>query len=141
MNELDIKSEVWSTVRTLNRAWAVERDTNGLRRFFHPTMVAITPMDRLVLEGRDACIASWKAFVDKARVARWEESDPTIHLYAEGRCAAVAYYYDLTCEVGSQKLQLSGRDLLTLVKEEGRWWVVADQFSPFPKKDVENAVA
>jgi hypothetical protein len=27
---------------------------------------------------------------------------------------------------------MGGRDMLVLVREDGRWWVVADQFSPYP---------
>jgi len=27
---------------------------------------------------------------------------------------------------------MGGRDMFFFVKEKGRWWAVADQFSPYP---------
>jgi hypothetical protein len=29
-------------------------------------------------------------------------------------------------------VQMRGRDLMTLDKRDGRWWLVADHFSPTP---------
>jgi hypothetical protein len=44
----------------------------------------------------------------------------------------VAYHFDMTCDMGGGPIDLSGRDMLFFVKENGRWWVVADQFSSYP---------
>lgn len=74
------EEEVWKTVQALNRAWTKEGKPEALKKFFHKDMVAITATDRLRLEGRDACVASWKAFTDKAKIHKWEESDPKVHL-------------------------------------------------------------
>jgi len=34
--------------------------------------------------------------------------------------------------MGGQTVTMGGRDMMSLVNENGRWWVVADQFSPYP---------
>jgi len=34
--------------------------------------------------------------------------------------------------MNGQEVVMKGRDLFTLVKQRGRWLVVADQFSPEP---------
>ncbi|HEY3295255.1 MAG TPA: nuclear transport factor 2 family protein [bacterium] len=126
--------EVWEFVQALNRAWTVERDASKLSEFFHERMVALTPMDHLRREGRAACIEGWQMFVDVAKIHGWKETDPKVDLFADGNCAMVTYYYEMDAELGGQRMILPGRDMLTLIKEDGRWWAVADQFSPYPGK-------
>ncbi|MBI5544167.1 MAG: nuclear transport factor 2 family protein [Deltaproteobacteria bacterium] len=132
MSDEAVKQEIWSTIRALNDAWTVHDDAEKLREYFHRDMVAITPTDRLRREGREACVAGWKGFIEQAKVTRWRELEPKIHVYGEGRFAVVTYYYEMACQMGGRAFDLSGRDMLTLVLEDGRWWVVADQFSSYP---------
>jgi hypothetical protein len=118
--------EVWHTVQDLNRVWTSGR-VDALDRFFHKDMVAITPMDRKRLEGKAACVASWKRFVGRAAIHEWRERDPLVKIF--GDAAVVTYYYDLACELGGERVRLSGRDMFFLVRQDGRWLAVADQFS------------
>ncbi len=127
---IDDKTEVWETVQEMNRCWTVG-DPNGLETYFHKEIIAVTPNDPMPLLGRKACLAAWKSFTEIATIDDWQELEPKIQLF--GDAAVVSYLYVLNCKVGEAKLSLEGRDLLFLVKEEGRWWVVADQFSPVPK--------
>jgi hypothetical protein len=133
MNSAKIKEEVWAAVQALNRLWTVEDKADDLVRYFHEHMVAISPTDRRRLEGREACVAGWKKFARMARVHYLKETDPRIDLYGNGELAIVTYYYDMSFEIGGQTIKTGGRDMFTMVKEEGRWWVVADQFSPYPR--------
>jgi ketosteroid isomerase-like protein len=133
MNLTDpIQQEVWDFVREMNRAWTVERNAAKLADYFHERMVAVTPMDKLRREGRAACIAGWQQFVNLAVMHSWEETEPRVDLYDGGRVAVVTYYYEMDAEIGGQRMLLPGRDMLTLIREDGRWWAVADQFSPYP---------
>jgi hypothetical protein len=132
MEQSKTKEEVWQTVQAMNRLWAVEGKTEELKEYFHEDMVAITPTDRERREGRDACIAGWKAFVDAAKIHYIKEIDPKIQLYGDGNFAVVTYYYDMSVEMGGQVFNLGGRDMFALVKEGERWMVVADQFSSYP---------
>ena len=129
MQDENEKKDVWETVQRLNRAWT-QGDPAELSQFFHRDMVAITPVDRLRREGQAACIEGWTGFTRMARILDWKETDPLVRLY--GNAAVVAYYYDMKCEIGGQTLRLQGRDLFMLIKEQGRWLAVADQFSSFP---------
>lgn len=124
-----VKKEIWATVRALNDAWTTG-NPDDLAEFFHADMVAITPTDRLRREGRAACVAGWKEFAGATRIHRWQETEPVIHVY--GDSAVVAYYFDISFEMAGQTLQTNGRDMFFLVRENGRWWAVADQFSPYP---------
>ncbi len=90
MNENKIKQEIWEMIQAMNRAWTVDGKPEELKNYFHKNMVAITPTNQKRLEGAEACVASWKAFADSAKINYW--------------------------------------------KENGKWLVVADQFSPYPNQ-------
>ncbi|MHB1100111.1 MAG: YybH family protein [Burkholderiales bacterium] len=123
------KQEIWTTVRAMNDAWTKGRP-DDLADFFHRDMVAITATDRNRLDGGDACIAAWKGFADAARIHHWKEVDPVIFVY--GNSAVVAYYFDMSFDMGGQTIHMGGRDMFFFVKEGGKWLAVADQFSPYP---------
>lgn len=124
--------EVWEAVRNLNDAWT-KADGKRLVDFFHKDMVAITPTDRYRREGREDCIAGWVDFLSVAKVQHWKEIDPKIQIYAN--TAVVTYYFDMAFETGGQTVKMGGRDMFVFVKEDGRWWAVADQFSPYPQQN------
>lgn len=126
----DDTSEVWATVQAMNRAWAAENDPDRLGEFFHPKMVAITPVDRLRRLGQADCVAGWREFTEACRILWWRESDPIVGVF--GDCAVVTYYFDMEYETGGRTIRSDGRDMMTLVREDNRWWVIADQFSPYP---------
>ena len=123
------KQEIWTTVRSMNDAW-IKGNPDDLAGFFHRNMVAITPFGRDLLDGAAACIAGWKRFADTARIHHWEETDPAIHVYGES--AVVAYYYRIRFDMSGQAFDMEGRDMFFFIKEKGRWWAVADQFSSCP---------
>jgi ketosteroid isomerase-like protein len=125
-----VKLEVWQTLQSLNRAWTTGH-CDELKEYFHEKMVAITPTDRLRREGRQACIDGWAGFVAAtSKIHYWKEIDHQINLY--GNTAIVTYYFDMSFDMGGKTIVSTGRDMLVFVKEGGRWWVVADQFSAYP---------
>ncbi len=133
MNESEIKEEIWQTIQALNRAWTIEGNADALKNYFHRDMVAIIPTNRERLEGRDACIASWKAFVDATKINNWKEINPKVQIY-DNKFAVVTYFFDISFDMGGEPIKMGGRDMFVLVKEDGKWWVVADQFSPYPQR-------
>ena len=126
-----LKQEVWRTLRALNDAWT-EGNPKDLTNYFHKDMVAITATDRERLEGRDACVAAWSAFAQAARIHHWREGDPKIQIY--GDTAVVTYYFDMSFDMGGRKVDMGGRDMFVFVRQNGKWWAVADQFSPYPQQ-------
>jgi len=124
-----IKEQVWQTLQALNRAWTQGRPED-LVDYFHPNMVAITPTDRLRVEGGEACVAGWKAFADAAKIHYWREMQPDVRVF--GDTAVVSYYYDMSFDMGGKTVHAEGRDMFVFVKENGKWWAVADQFSAYP---------
>jgi len=124
------KQEVWETLRAVNKAWT-KGNPDDLAGYFHQDMVAIVPPVRRRIEGRDACIASWKGFAQSAKIHSWSEIDPLIQIYANS--AVVTYYFEMSCDMDGQNTRLEGRDMVVFLKENGKWWVIADQFSPYPR--------
>ena len=121
--------EVRETLRTLNECWT-KADGQDLVHYFHERMVAVTPVDRQRREGRESCVAGWVEFARSVTIRHWRETDVKIDLF--GDTAIVSYYFDMSFDAGGHTVQMEGRDLFTFVKENGQWWAVADQFSPYP---------
>lgn len=135
MEESKIKEDVWKTVQAMNKAWAKDGNTDKLNNYFHQNMVVISATDRERIVGRDACIASWKAFVEATKIHRWKEIDPQIQLYGGGNFAVVTYYFEMSFDMGDRTIDMGGRDMFALVNEDGKWWTVADQFSGYPSSE------
>jgi ketosteroid isomerase-like protein len=90
--------------------------------------IAITPTDAFRREGQASCVAGWTDFVRASCIRRWDEKNPRVLVLADGRCAVVAYDF----EMGGHLVQMRGRDLMTFEKRGDRWWLVADMFAPAP---------
>lgn len=124
-----LEAEVLEFIARLNACWT-EGDPEELREFFHQDMVAVTPVEREPRVGREACVAGWAGFARNAKIRSWVERGHRVRIF--GDAAVVTYFYELRCRMGGAELTLDGRDLFFLVRENGRWWAVADQFSAFP---------
>lgn len=124
-----VQAEIWQTVRAMNDAWT-QGNPDDLAQFFHRDMVAIAATERLRIAGGPACVAGWKQFAQTTTIHRWAEREPLIHVY--GDAAVVTYYFDMSFDMNGQRIDMGGRDMFFFVKENGRWWAVADQFSPYP---------
>lgn len=124
------QAAVWATVQAINRAWT-QGNPDELKEYFHRDMVAITASDRLRREGRAACLAGWKDFAEAAQVLHWDEREPLVQIY--GETAIVTYYYDMRFAMHGEVVHTGGRDMFVLIRDKGRWWVVADQYSSYPR--------
>lgn len=132
MSKTSVEQEVWAVVVALNRLWTGDGEPERLVDYFAPEMVAITPTDAFRREGQMSCVAGWTEFVRASRIRRWEEKNPKVLVLADGRCAVVAYDFEIDFEMNGQRVQMCGRDLMTFEKRADRWWLVADMFAPAP---------
>ena len=126
------KEAVWETIQTLNRLWTREGRPAELAFHFHSRMVAVVPQERARKVGQAACVEGWSSFCRQAEVHSWTESEPLIELFNDGHCAVVSYYFEIDFTINGQRIRQKGRDLFTLIYEEGRYQVVSDQYSPCP---------
>ncbi len=133
-SEISTEREVWSTVLTFAETWADKGDANALRGVFHESMVTVSPADRDPIHGREANIAAYERFLSSAKVTDWHFTDQHIQLLNDEQTAVVTFVFSVTMLENNDTVTATGRDLLVLVKEQGKWWVVADHFSPFPSE-------
>jgi hypothetical protein len=132
-NDIDkIKHEVWQFILEMNRKWTVDGKAHELINYFHKDMIVFTPMDKFRLEGVEKCVHGWVEFVNKTKILYWKEIDPKIQVYNEGNAAVVSYYFDMSYEINGRTIKSDGRDLFFLIKENGKWWAAADEFSEYP---------
>lgn len=120
------------TIKSMNRCWTSGWDELAFRQYIHPDAVAIVPTSPGCLEGQDAYVAGWRAFVDAAVIHEWRETDHKVHMYTGGKSAVVTYLFSITFVTDGQKQTMHGRDMVFLVKAGRKWQVVADQFSSDP---------
>ncbi len=127
------QEEVWTIISSLNKAWTKDGSVDAVKKYFHNEMVALTPNDRLRLDGSAACISSWNAFASNAKVLSWKEIEPKVQIYGDGRFAVATYYFDISFVMQGQTMTTGGRDMFVLVNEGGEWRIVADHFSASPE--------
>ncbi|MFA4861494.1 DUF4440 domain-containing protein [Methanoregula sp.] len=132
MNSPEQGTDVIEMIRSMNRCWTESWNEPAFRRSIHPDAVAIVPTTPGRLEGREAYVAGWKGFALAATIGSWTETDHRVQFYGEGKCAVVTYLFSITFSMGGQEQTLRGRDMFFLVREDDRWLVAADQFSPEP---------
>ncbi|MFH1279399.1 MAG: nuclear transport factor 2 family protein [Candidatus Eisenbacteria bacterium] len=125
----ETEREVWETVEALNACWTAG-DPADLAGFFHESMIAVTPGDQEPLIGGKECVAAWTAYAKGTKILSWETRDRAVRVY--DRTAVVAYRYSLAGEREGERVNPRGRDLMVLIRRSGRWWLVADSFTPDP---------
>jgi hypothetical protein len=133
-NSEKIKADVWNTIKTINRHWAITENMDSLGLFIHPDMVIIFPDSKERMQGKSKIIESYRSYANYAQTISMKETNPLIQLYNENITAIVTYYYDLEIKIPTGETQtFTGRDMYTLIYNNGKWIAVAQQYSPMPK--------
>jgi len=124
------REEAWQVVLNMNFC-RLEGNPKDLADYLHPNIVAILPAGER-LEGREACIAAWTDFSRTSTVEYHAPDSARIDIYQN--TAVVTYNYDMFYIIDNKGTHASHRDMVVLIKERGKWFVVAYYSSPFPKK-------
>jgi hypothetical protein len=126
------QEQIWTTIQEMNRKWTIENNADALKDYFHKDMVAITATDNKRIEGGENCVAGWKGFSESTKIHFFKETEPKVQVYGDDKFAIVTYYFDMSFDMGGQTINMKGRDMFSLINENGKWLVVADQYSAFP---------
>jgi ketosteroid isomerase-like protein len=116
-----ISHDIRDLINRINGTW-LEGDSNDLKAFFHPDIVVQPPGASPRVHGRDACIASYKAFTDQAHVRSFEPRDAEIDVFGETIIAS--YRYKILYEMDGETFNEDAGDLLVFIKENDSWLVV-----------------
>jgi ketosteroid isomerase-like protein len=101
-----------------------------LRAYFSEDMVIVPPGFASRVEGREACLASYRDFVNYATITEYRESEPTIDV--RGEAAVATFGWEMAWEVGGRPSRESGHDLFVFAREDGRWLAVYRTLIPAP---------
>lgn len=118
---MEMESEIQRLIGQINRAW-VENRVDELVQYFHEGMVIVAPQFGGRLEGREACIESYREFTGRATVEEVQEKDLSIDVRG---CTAVATYrYAVSYTLNGARHRDSGWDVFVFTREGERWLAV-----------------
>ncbi|MGE5681089.1 MAG: nuclear transport factor 2 family protein [Bacillota bacterium] len=121
------KQFIWDLVHEMNLCWTAG-DPCELNNYFHQKMVAMNPSQSGKILGSEACVKGWTTFAENTSIKSWLEFDPLIEIF---NCdtAIVTYNFQILYDMNGISYDIKGKDMFTLVKEDGKWWIVANHFS------------
>src|SRR5262249_40063567 len=125
-------SDVRQLVGRINEAWR-SGQAEHLGDYFHPDMVIVGPGYQELARGRDACVASYRAFLQASVVRAYRESDLAVREW--GGVAVATYAWEMDYEQGGRLHRESGTDLFVF-ERQGETWLAVWRFITFsPKSD------
>ncbi|MEA3001370.1 MAG: SnoaL-like domain [Sphingomonadales bacterium] len=107
-------------VRDMDRCW-MEGRFDDLRSFIAADVVMVAPGGQ-VMEGVDTAIESYREFMGRCRVDRFETFDHRIT--ERGDTAVVEYRWDMAWVGGDTAHGAQGREVLVLARRDGAWRVI-----------------
>jgi len=122
-----IAAELQRHVHRLNQAW-IGGQPDRLGDFFHEDMAIVSPDFKNRLEGRAACVASYREFVDRAKIRDFAESSWSVDVI--GDTAVVSYRFAIGYAMDGQEFREGGRDLFVLQRDAGNWLAVWRMMAP-----------
>lgn len=108
-------------IKNINQAWLNDR-LEELDQYFHPDVVFVQPKFAGRLEGRAACVGSYREFCAQAKVREYRDGEPRIDLF--GPCAIATYPFHMLYELAGESYREAGYDTLVFSKGEGGWRAV-----------------
>ena len=136
-NAEKIKAEVLEAVYAHNKAWSELEDINEQKKYVHEDIISISPPFKKPLIGKEKYLKSYQEeWMDHATVHHFKELNVNVQLYCNGLSAIVTFKIDMAFDFDDIKVsEWYGYDMMTLVKENGKWLITSDMFA---KQDNES---
>ncbi len=115
------QSEIRGVLSRLTASWREER-FDELEDILHQSVVFVEPGFRGRIEGKTACVDSFRQFMSAAKVVDYVERDVVIDVW--GTTAIATYGFEMTWEKDGKSYRDAGHDVLVFAREESRWQVV-----------------
>ena len=122
--------QVWETVKAHNKAWAVLEDINDQLKYVHDDVVFIKPPFKEILKGKEKYKEDYEKWIQHAKVNYFHEVNPVIKIYGNGNFAIITYNINMSFTYDDEVVNdWKGVDMMTLVKENGKWLITSDMFT------------
>jgi hypothetical protein len=122
--------EVWQVLQEINDSW-VQGRPEDLERHFHPDVVFVAPGFQQRLEGRAACVDSFRDFCSTATVHDYRTANPSVDVVTE--TAVATYAFEIEYGLGSESFSEAGRDMWVFVRDQDRWLAIWRTIVPAAK--------
>jgi hypothetical protein len=128
MSELSTpaQQDLWQLVRQINAAW-VKGHPERLLEYFHDRMTIFGTSGQKYGVGKNACVESYRSFIESAQIGRFQESDPAVEVYET--VAIVGYRFEIDYTMGGETHKEIGRDTFVFEKANGKWLAVWRQLA------------
>ena len=126
------QSEIQGVLSRLTAAWTEER-FDELEDILHQSVVFVQPGFAGRVEGRTACVDTYRKFMSSAKLLNYSERDVTIDVW--GTTSIATYAYHISWEMQGKSRRERGRDLFVFVREESRWQVVWRTVIPIERSE------
>jgi hypothetical protein len=114
-------SDITRILEDINGCW-LEGHPERLEDYFHQDMVIAALGQKVGGRGREACVQSYRGFIDQATIIYYRESDRTIDVC--GDTAVACYRFEMSYRMNDQQHHDVGYDLFVFSRQEERWWAV-----------------
>ena len=122
--------QVWETMKAHNKAWAVLEDINDQLKYVHDDVVFIKPPFKEILKGKEKYKEDYEKWIQHAKVNYFHEVNPVIKIYGNGNFAIITYNINMSFTYDDEVVNdWKGVDMMTLVKENGKWLITSDMFT------------
>jgi ketosteroid isomerase-like protein len=121
--------DVRQILERINGAWR-SGQAEQLGDYFHADMVIVGPGYKELGHGREACVASYRDFLQSSVVRAYRESNLVIREW--GATAVATYEWEMDFEHGGRLHREAGTDLFVFERQGEKWLAVwrAVTFSP-----------
>lgn len=115
------RAELVRALDVVTRSW-VDRDWAALAAVLHRDVIFRGPGGHQAIEGREACLNSYVAFMEQAEVASFTTGDAVFDLM--GDVAMVMQPWSIRYAMGGEHHDEEGQDAYLFRRHEGRWQLV-----------------
>lgn len=112
---------VRAVLRRINDAWLTGH-FDDLGQYFHENMVVVPPGYHMRLNGRDACVRSYRDFTAAATIDEFMLHDPSVEVV--GDTATAMSRFDTVYRLEGKTYRESGFDLFVLNRTGDDWLAV-----------------
>ena len=116
-----MEDDLVAFARNLDRCW-LEQRFDELAAYLAPDIVFVAAGGAARLEGREAAVQSYRAFMERSRILRFEASGHEVT--ESGDAAVVEYGWDMAWESDGEEHAAQGREVLVLSRTGGRWCAI-----------------
>ena len=125
------QEDLWQLVKEINDSWVLGRPAN-LENYFHKEIVFVAPGFSQRIEGRAACIESFRDFCTNAKVREFKPVDPSVDICEQTSIST--YSFTVEYELNNESFNESGRDVWVFFRDKDKWLAVWRTIIPTEKK-------